>query len=265
VIDTPSPDPTSPKQTFADGIRDLAPGFDTSCARRADRAECWSSKDPRTAHDVPGLAMGEARRVTPTAPPPEAIATAPGAPIVLKPRAMHGPFRTGLAACKAQPCPHGRKDDYCEDEVAQFVVGPFMPKPPAPFSEVRLIRFECNNPDNPSDDYERVRMMVTRPDGVWLSDPIVVLGAPDKTCGSLAEPRWRTRELAGKHDIVLSLVEGANCKDPRSPVEHALLVVAADAKQPVMYEPIVTDLHVTSFVHDAVIVDGVGTYRFAPE
>ena len=185
---------------------------------------------------------------------------------------MLGPYRDEVTACRAQGCPSPGVENHCYDLAAQY--GPagakqLMTPPPAPFSSVRLVAFDCRNPDNRPDEFMRMRMMVTRADGVWLSAPLFVVGAPGEQCEEVLEPRWQARELGGRPSIVLSVVAGTTCEG-RGDDLAAMIVVARDAKRPYTYAPIETGAsrrgqvakHGIAFAPDRLVVDRVGSYRF---
>ena len=280
-LDPPADDAWSRARMLAGSIRDVAPGYWVSCARDGDRAQCWGEPDSPGAHQpsrvttpvpVANLVMGPPRSVAPTPPPPEPVASAPGPPIDVKPRKMLGPYRDEITACRAQGCPRPGLENYCFDLTAQY--GPagtkqLMTAPPAPFSSVRLVAFDCRNPDNASDDFMRMRIMATRADGVWLSAPLFVIGAPGEQCEVVLEPGWQARELGGKPRIVLSVVAGTTCEG-RGDDHAAMVVVAGDAKRPYTYAPIETGAwrkghvakHAIAFAPDRLVVDGVAGYRF---
>jgi hypothetical protein len=271
-LDPPAADARSRARMLSGSVRDVAPGHEISCVRDGDRVRCWGEHPSAL---VENLVLGPPRPVVPTTPPPEPVATAPGTPIDVKPRPMRGPYRDEVTACRAQGCPAPGLENFCHDLAAQC--GPagckqYMNEPPAPFSIVRLVAFDCRNPDNPPDDFMRMRIMVTRDDGVWLSAPLFVVGAPGEQCDEVLDPEWQTRKLGGKPSVVLSVVAGTACEG-RGDDQAARIVVAGDAKRPYTYAPIETGAsrkgrvarHAIAFGPDRLVVDGVASYRFTAE
>ncbi len=201
----------------------------------------WWSDDPVPVAD---LVMGPARQVTPArpAPPaPEPIASPRGKPVELKGRAMHGPYADAKTACAAEACPNHKTETYCDDELRSAAPGSVMRSPPGPFSDVRLVSFDCRPGDNPAGP-RRPRLMVTRHDGVWLSEPLFVV-RDSRSCWVTVEPRWETRAVASaRPGVVLSLLAATSCDDATSnnDDEVAMMVIAGDARRPFTFAPIAT-------------------------
>jgi hypothetical protein len=143
--------------------------------------------------------------------------------------------------------------------VAAEAPGEAMTSPPAPFSEIRLVAFDCRDPEYTPDTLERRRLMMTRQDGVWLSQPLIDFGIQGEHCGTFIEPRWQAREISTQTHAVLTLLAGKRCSDDRRgrDVEVQLIVVAGDGAKPFMYAPITTG---ASHVEDC----AVGTAKCTP-
>ena len=224
------------------------------CARRSDgTVACWGNRDYLGAGQravrtdpvaVANLEMGAPRPFTPPAPERPTIARSTGAPIRVTRRSMMGPYKTSKAACEAQACPDHEHEKYCADLAGQYDAQEVMAAPPAPFSEVRLIAFDCRNPDNQPDSLRRLRLMVTRPDGVWLSAPLVVAGVNGQAerCDAIEAARWATRAVATQQNVVLSLVAGVHCRGDEGgdDDELAAIIVAGNAAKPFTFAPVVT-------------------------
>ena len=225
------------------------------CARHDDgQVACWGERDYVGADErssrsdlvtVSKLVMGPPRRVVscpsaPTAPP---APPPPSPPTVLAPQPMHGPYRDVLHACAASACPNHEAETYCRDIVdrrAEPGSDPdAMVQPPAPFTRVELVAFDCRSPGYEyADDLHRMRLMVTRADGTWLSKPLFVIGKPGEPCRAY----WHTDWQAHAEKPTLSVVAGKSCPGDAGGVDDAvaLTIVVADGKQPVTYPAIPT-------------------------
>src|SRR6185503_11589713 len=159
------------------------------CARHEDgQVVCWGERDYLGAGEhstrtdlvaVSKLVMGPSRRVVPSPSTPTAPAAPPpsssssSSPTMLAPQAMHGPYPDVMHACAASACPNHEAQTYCRetaDRRAEAGNDPdVMAQPPAPFSRVELVSFDCRAPNAEyADDLHRMRLMVTRADGIWL-------------------------------------------------------------------------------------------------
>jgi hypothetical protein len=223
------------------------------CARQDDgRVACWGERDYLGAGEhgtrsdlvaVSGLVMGPPRPVAPRASPPTAPPKQPppSPPTMLAPQAMHGPYRDVMHACAASRCPNHETQTYCREIADQRpqTDPDAMAKPPAPFSRVELVAFDCRSPNaDDADDLHRMRIMVTRADGVWLSEPVFVIGKPGEPCNAYWHADWQ----AHADNPTLSVVAGKSCLGDTGGIDDAvaLTIVVADGKQPVTYPAIPT-------------------------